>query len=510
MDTTPSRSSNPTFDRPSHHWYRESQIRSERPQAQQGEDSEKKSQTPPDMHGRAVMRKAHGIFHRRQGQATNVLTVNVEVINSVDPDGKIVAQQTVTPAAPTVAAVPSVPAVPPPPALSVPTVPAVPAFPSDLTVPTVPGYPFVSDAAVPSASSAQQPITSGTPAPAPTSALTSSNSNSTFSSAPSSSSLSSSINSTNSTITSSSSSSSSTQSSRSSSSTSTSLSSSSSSRTGSTISSASASSSAYGGGGSGIGGGAGNPTTSAPPVSSSTAGAAGAQSSSSSSLGTPQVVGTVFGSLAGAALILALLLFLLKRHKQKKQSAPLQLPEDDHADNQPMTQAAKHTSYMAPSFLNRFSGTSRLTTETASTGEKSFQRISGRKLPSAFSEGMTSEQFARGEGTLSGSSFYKDDKGFYGGSGVTPKDFALAKEIGDSPSTGAMGTQELVRPSPARTPIVHHRDDAPVFGASRNGGGSTLSPPLTPNPDYSGPRGTLGRSHPSHDGSRSSRFTENV
>lgn len=220
-------------------------------------------------------------------------------------------------------------------------------------------------------------------------------------------------------------------------------------------------------------------------------------------------MGTVFGSLAGAALILALLLFVLKRHKQQKQSAPLQLPEDDHADNQPMTQAPRQTSYIAPSFLNRFSGASRLTSETASTGEKSFQRVSGRKLPSAWSEGLTSEQFARGEGTLSGSSFYKDEKGIYGGPGVVPKDFAFAKEVGDSSGTGARGTQEMVRPSPARTPVLHHRDDAPVFGASRNGGGSTLSPPLTPNPDYP-PRGTLGRSHPSHDGSRSSRFTENV
>jgi hypothetical protein len=37
---------------------------------------------------------------------------------------------------------------------------------------------------------------------------------------------------------------------------------------------------------------------------------------------------------------------------------------------------------------------SKSTIETnTSAGERSFQRVSGRKLPSAFSEGMTSEQF---------------------------------------------------------------------------------------------------------------------
>ncbi|ORY06122.1 hypothetical protein BCR34DRAFT_590681 [Clohesyomyces aquaticus] len=123
---------------------------------------------------------------------------------------------------------------------------------------------------------------------------------------------------------------------------------------------------------------------------------------------------------------------------------------------------------------------------------------------------MTSEQFAR-EGTLSGSSFYKDESGFYGGPGIAAsaasKEFA--KETGEPSGSGTVGAKERIMPSPARTPVIHHPDDAPPFGASRNGGGSTLSPPHTPNPDVP-PKGTLGRSHPSHDGSRGSRFTEDV
>lgn len=227
------------------------------------------------------------------------------------------------------------------------------------------------------------------------------------------------------------------------------------------------------------------------------------------------------GSLAGFALLLWLMLFLIKRHKQKQRRGALQLTGDDQTDRDilpPMSQNAARNSFVPPSFLNRFSGASRSTVDTTSTGgEKSFQRISGRKLPSAFSEGMTSEQFVagRGESTMSGSSFYHDDKGWYGGPGVMTKDFgdaSFAKEIGETSNVGSMGTSARVRPSPAQTPvIVQAADDAPNWGSPSRNGGDTLSPPATPNPDH--PRGTLGRSNLSRDGStisRGSRFTENV
>jgi hypothetical protein len=222
---------------------------------------------------------------------------------------------------------------------------------------------------------------------------------------------------------------------------------------------------------------------------------------SPSPLETPQVVGSIVGSLAGAALILAIILLLLRRHK-RKQGGALQLTGDDHTDNnQSMRQAPTTSSAFVPiAFLNRFSGISGKTAESnLSGGERSFQRVSGRKLPSAFSEGMTSDQFSRG-GTMSGSSFYQDDHGTYGGPALS-KEFG--KEIGDSPMSRESGPMNI-RPSPARTPVIRHPDDGNPF-ADRN----YLSPPQSPNPDVP-PRGTLGRSLPSADGSRSSRFTENV
>lgn len=208
-------------------------------------------------------------------------------------------------------------------------------------------------------------------------------------------------------------------------------------------------------------------------------------------------------------------MFLIKRHKRR---GVLQLT--DTADNEPIAGAGSQmASRSVPSFLNRFSGASRSTIDT-STGERGFQRISGRKLPSAFSEGMTSEQFARREGTLSGSSFYSDDRGFYGGPGLaTHKEFGKEIGIGEASNYGTIGAKERIMPSPARTPVVHHPDDVPPWGTNRSGGGgdagepSMLSPPQSPNMslDLKMPlKPSLGRSHPSHDGSRSSRFTENV
>ncbi|KAK7183265.1 hypothetical protein PSPO01_10812 [Paraphaeosphaeria sporulosa] len=470
--------------------------------------------------GRAVMGKAHRLFHRRAAQVTpNILTVNVEVVATLDSAGNVVGQATATPAiggttlipAAVVSTVATDAVVLP----SVPSVPAVPPFPSDLNVPSVPAYPWPSG--VPTVAAVAATTQAAAPESTPAASLSSvgvfptasgfNNSTTSITSPSASSSLNS---------TSSRSSRSSSSSSHSSTLSSTQSSITSSATSAQTTSLAWVASSTVGGGGAGgFADPAGTGATSTPTVAPVT------DAGSSGPLETPQVVGTVVGSLAGFALLLWLMLFLIKRHKQKQRGGALQLTGDDQTDreiSQPMTQNAARTSFVPPSFLNRFSGASRSTVDTASTGEKSFQRISGRKLPSAFSEGMTSEQFAsgRGESTMSGSSFYHDDKGWYGGPGVISKDFgesSFAKEIGDTSNTGAMGTAARVRPSPAQTPVIHHAaDDVPVWGAPPRNGGDTLSPPMTPNPDFP-PRGSLGRSHPSRDGStisRSSRFTENV
>lgn len=113
---------------------------------------------------------------------------------------------------------------------------------------------------------------------------------------------------------------------------------------------------------------------------------------------------------------------------------------------------------------------------------------------------------------MTDASFYQDDNGTYGGPGLN-KEYGegFGKEIGDAPFAGGAGKLN-VRPSPARTPVIHHPNENPFDDTNR-----TLSPPMSPkspnpfsSPSELSPRAALGRSLHSADGSRSSRFTENV
>lgn len=486
------------------------------------------------------MTKDHRLFHRRAAQATpEVVTVNVEVVEIVDANGQMVAQETkppqtqntTPPTTPEVAAVaapappvdpapsvapqpapsalalpkaPNAPAVPTVAAPILPSVPAVPPFPSDLVVPSVVAYPWPSGVpvaqAVGSSSSTIDVLattslaqSSGASTPIPTTSL-SSNSTASLSTASSVLSASSFLSLDSISATS--------QQTGSLIPVSSDRSHASRSTTGglfesSTITSATATSTVNSGGGGGLGPPSG---TAAPPAAATTSSADAGADTSSTLLETPQVVGSVVGSLAGAAFILAILLILLRRHKRKRGGA-LQLTGDDHdpAHDPSMRQPPVRNSVAPIAFLKRLSGMSRSTAETTlSGGERSFQRVSGRKLPSAFSEGMTSDQFSRG-GTMSGTSFYQDDHGIYGSAGMA-KEFG--KEIGDTHTSRESG-QMNIRPGPGRTPIIRHPDEDPFADKTY------LSPPQSPKLSSPG-RGTLGRSLHSADGSRSSRFTENV
>lgn len=542
---------------------------------------------------RRAMTKDHRLYHRRQAQAaTRILTVNVEVIATVDTSGNLLGQETKTdntgstptpapavvaplpapipavvapiasavvnvvdpvvapvvnvvdpvvapvasavinavdpavpavppaptpPAVPAVPSFPQVPAVPPFPTNALPVVPSVPAFPSNLNVPS---YPYPSGV---SALAAQASTGQVTPSPAATTNLPGSGVSPAIpvaASASASISPSPAFNSTNSSILSLTSPIASPSSFGTSSPAGSAYSSGSVLSSGvlsasvldETASSRSVGATASSNGGKptyygGAGGAGGAPANTAFPPSQGTAAAGAGSTGSTTPLETPQVVGSVVGSLAGAALILAVILMLLRRHKRKRQGT-LQLSNEETTERaQPMIQDMSRNNRIPSAFLNRFSAISRSTVETnTSAGERSFQRVSGRKLPSAFSEGMTSDQFSRG-GTMSGSSFYQDDYGIYGGPGLSKE---IGKDIGGSPTSAGSGMMNF-RPSPARTPIIRHPDDdvnpfedpAP-FPRDR----SHLSPPQSPNPEKT--RSTLGRSLQSADGSRSSKFTENV
>jgi hypothetical protein len=123
--------------------------------------------------------------------------------------------------------------------------------------------------------------------------------------------------------------------------------------------------------------------------------------------------------------------------------------------------------------------------------ERGFYRVSGRKLPSVLQTGGDGYGGGVVDNTLSGSSFYRDSTGLYGGPGSPPPASSPVMPERDS-------GVPVMRPSPARTPVTEHGP----FGRAT----SPPPPPLTPpsRPDV------LGRSHPSQDGSHASRFTEEV
>lgn len=300
------------------------------------------------------------------------------------------------------------------------------------------------------------------------------------------------------------------------------------------------------------------------------------------------VVGGVVGGLAGLSIILVLVLFLLRRRRKKLQSqalAPPTAPAGEPSQGT-VTQRSSAVPLAGSGFFKRLrpnSGQTAATTDTAPS-ERGFQNFGGRKLESVLSSrgdgyGEPGPSSAAGtsaagtsaavgssagipqgqslghspgpseQETLSGSSFYRDEQGFYGGKS-SPSSMVLRT---DSPSTsfpsylppvgaglppesiGEYGRRSeiaFMRPGPARTPVTNQPGFTPMRNAPRPPrntpsprGSGTPSTPRPPGSSSSRP-GTnpsamsmtafprlpdeLGRSHPSFDGSRGSRFTEEV
>ncbi|KAI4256478.1 MAG: hypothetical protein LQ352_002084 [Teloschistes flavicans] len=313
--------------------------------------------------------------------------------------------------------------------------------------------------------------------------------------------------------------------------------------------------------------GVGGPASTAggPPASSST-GAAGSGGGSSPS--TPALVGGVVGGVAGLALILAFILFYLRRRHRKINQRNISPPNLQGISTGigpgggSMTQRSSAAIPLAGAgFFRRLrpdSGATATTTETVPS-ERGFQNLGGRKLPSVLSSRgdgygdipfgsagspvtpgpsssrgaappsipiVTAAPGAPGHASpesLSGSSFYRDSQGFYGGpgqgqAGPEPPSNSSSMVVGPAsppqspihPPTGALQPPEgvaVMRPGPARTPVTTQGGLSPMRGPHTRG---TPPPPQIPGTIQERPRDGLGRSHPSMDGSRGSRFAENI
>ncbi|CAD6501775.1 BgTH12-02024 [Blumeria graminis f. sp. triticale] len=204
------------------------------------------------------------------------------------------------------------------------------------------------------------------------------------------------------------------------------------------------------------------------------------------------LIGSVVGSVAGAALLIVLMIILLRLYKKNKSlfitgrgkpevselnhPAPMQSSSDPIQRQPrpfPMSSALSSMShYRWPSA--KVAGTTSSTDE----GDQGFYRISGRKLPSVLHYG------GDGYGGGSGSSVHKDNKTVSGPS--LGRDSPITQTVSGSPS------RSTITSTPA-----HRENGTPVAR-------SCLTLNLPQRPD------AIGRSHPSLDGSHTSRFTEEV
>lgn len=242
-----------------------------------------------------------------------------------------------------------------------------------------------------------------------------------------------------------------------------------------------------------------------------------------------------------------------------------------------MTQRSSTAPIAAAGFFGRLRPVSSQTAATAATAatvattdtapsERGFQKISGRKLtsvlasggdgygdppinagPSTATAGPSDRGVGPGQGpfvtpppairtspahSLSGSSFYRDSHGFYGG--VVPANDQSQTETSSSPSSPtypaplAAATRRIppgrgspsrrpeevanMRPGPARTPVINQPGQVPVRTPSRATPPGrpvrNTPPPISEFPQI--PSDGLGRSHPSQDGSRGPRFREDT
>ncbi|PVH78641.1 hypothetical protein DL98DRAFT_516654 [Cadophora sp. DSE1049] len=256
------------------------------------------------------------------------------------------------------------------------------------------------------------------------------------------------------------------------------------------------------GGGSGTGTGSGDTST-------STA-AAGSGDSSDSSPSTSTVVGGVVGGVAGAAILIFLLMFLIRWKRRHSSMLALgsgegegttgtsrSVPPSGPSGSGGMAERSSFGGFAVPAALATLTGYKRSSQRTADRttisstagSERGFYRVSGRKLPSVLQTG--GDGYGGGimeSNTLSGSSFYRDSQGFYGGPGgpsSPPVGLSMPRDSG----------VPIMREGPARTPVTEQ--------------GPFANPPASLTPQPRRPD-VVGRSHPSFDGSQRSRFTEEV
>ncbi|KAI9689698.1 MAG: hypothetical protein M1820_010068 [Bogoriella megaspora] len=288
----------------------------------------------------------------------------------------------------------------------------------------------------------------------------------------------------------------------------------------------------------GVGGASANPQGPSPTTGTTGAPSGAASNTNDRSMPTPVIVGGAVGGVAGVAVLLLLALLFLRWYKRRGQTRqPLAGDDGESAaaagPMEPMTQSSSRFPPVAAAtaLMHRFS-----TPRTPpAPPQRGFEKVAGRKLPSQFSgaagpDSAPDNPFDDPVPTNipADKSFYRDSEGIFGLGGETAAAGAAraaaatgsstARDFVSDPSTApgsaaaAAPEEERFLPGPARTPVIHPGGPyspavmGPPLDESDSPATLRTSTPLS----MTAPVGTLGRSHPSFDGSRGSRFTENV
>ncbi|KAF8418826.1 hypothetical protein EV426DRAFT_709027 [Tirmania nivea] len=232
-------------------------------------------------------------------------------------------------------------------------------------------------------------------------------------------------------------------------------------------------------------------------------------SNDSSNLSPPQVeprlVGGIVGGVAGLALIVFALFLLLKRHKKQRQIQAW----DDAGYGGPLaggpSMAQRSISFLrGPQAGGGDGGPPSSDPTNVDPAERGFVKVAGRKLPPAI--GGPRPELGSMKSNAQSSYYTGDDSGVG----------ASMSRSSRGPSRYSTSTVQAANPfaSPPSSPIgPSPRLQEPVDTDSIE---ELRAPPKPPPPrplfnrQLSLGTDSVGRSHPSHDGSRGSRFTEDI
>lgn len=218
----------------------------------------------------------------------------------------------------------------------------------------------------------------------------------------------------------------------------------------------------------------------------------------------PQVVGGIVGGVAGLALVILAIFMLLKRYR--RQQAIQALNDAGYGGPlAPQSMVQRSISFLGGGLGTRYREASPGTVNVGQA-ETGFVKVSGRKLPPAI--GGSRPEFGSLRSDAQSSYYTGEDIGV-GASGTSRSSHGPARY----PSSIVQASNPFA--SPPSSPIN--------IGSTRRGGDADddsieeirilpRSPPPKPiyNRQLSLVSDGVGRSHASHDGSRGSRFTEDI